>query len=81
MLFLKQTVAEGFASLHFRRGNFVNILKPGPYRHLSSDHQIVHVDLRPTINVSGRVELDTLDGSAIRISLQVEKQVVDPKKF
>lgn len=80
---MKTTVNETERVVLFRDGRFSHILEPGRHRRLGrrSRVQLVRVPVVPQLHIVGGQEVLTSDALAVKASLAVTWQVVDPRAY
>jgi regulator of protease activity HflC (stomatin/prohibitin superfamily) len=75
--FRRVTVFEYEQGLRYRAGRFVGLVGPGAYWLLAWRDQIRTVDIRVGTAIVPGQELVTADGITVKLSLAVERQIVD----
>jgi len=76
----KFIVGEGFVSLLYKDGKFVERLGPGKHRRFGTDFTSEWVDLRKSIQTVPGQEVLTSDNLNVKVSLVVARQIVEPEK-
>ena len=71
-------VPEGFASLQYRRGKFVEVIGPGRYVRWGRHYTRETMDLRKTSLLVAGQEVLTADNVGLKLSLVLTYQVIDP---